>query len=126
MMDLVRLSRYQVSLKGFEGLKTIFMEDALSKRYIRQLKAVKNDSGVGGRYERFLPGWVNRVINLRFIKNLILKEESRRLLTEELESAGNFDALIYVNRFEAADMNKRSGRNNAYTVTMGADCDYLG
>lgn len=126
MMDLVRLSRYQVSLKGFEGLKTIFMEDALSKRYIRQLKAVKNDSGVGGRYERFLPGWMNRVINLRFIKNLILKEESRRLLTEEPEAAGNFDALIYVNRFEAADMNKRSGRNNAYTVTMGADCDHLG
>jgi len=23
-------------------------------------------------------------------------------------------------------MNKRSGRNNAYTVTMGADCDYFG
>lgn len=126
MVDLDRLSRYYPSLKGFDGLKTIFMEDALSKRYIRQLRAVRNDSGISGRYEGYLPGWVNRVINLRFLKNLILKEESKRLKTEELEAARNFDALIYVNRFETEDMNKRSGRNNAYTVTMGADCDYFG
>ena len=126
MVDLVRLSRYYPALKDFDGLKTIFMEDALSKRYIRQLRAVRNDSGIGGRYERFLPGWIRRVINSRFLKNLILKEESRRLLTEEPEAARNFDALIYVNKFEAADMNKQSGKNNAYTVTMGADCDYFG
>ena len=126
MLDLVRLSRYYPALKGFGGLKTVFMEDALSKRYLRQLRAVRNAAGIGGRYERYLPGWVCRIINSYPLKNLILREESRRLLAEELEAAGNYDALIYVNRLEAGDMNRRSGRNNAYTVTMGADCDYLG
>ncbi len=126
MMDLDRLSRYYASLRNFGGLKTIFMEDALSKRYMRQLRAVRNDSGIGGRYERFLPGWINRIMNHRSLKEFILKAESRRLMTEELEAANNYDALIYVNRSETEDMNKRSGRNNAYTVTMGADCDYFG
>ncbi len=126
MIDLVRLSRYHSALKDFNGLKTIFMEDALSKRYKRQLNAVRNDAGIGGRYEEFLPGWIKKIINLRGLKNHILKEEIRRLETEEPEAAENFDALIYVNRYETEDMNARSGRNNAYTVTMGADCDYFG
>ncbi|MBR5376271.1 MAG: glycosyltransferase, partial [Lachnospiraceae bacterium] len=126
MFDLVRTSRYIDALKGFDGLKTIFMEDALSKRYARQIKAVKNESGIGGRYEAFLPGWLCSIINSRHLKNFLLKEEIRRLLPEELEAAKNFDALIYVNRFEAGDMNKRSGKDNAYTVTMGADCDHFG
>ncbi len=126
MVDLDRLSRYYAALKDYDGLKTIFMEDALSKRYLRQLQAVRNESGPGGRYEGYLPGWIKRIIHLRFIRNLILKEESKRLWTEELTAARNFDALIYVNRFETEEMNRRSGRNNAYTVTMGADFDYFG
>ena len=56
----------------------------------------------------------------------ILKEESKRLEIEEFETANKYDALIYVNKFEAEEMNKRAGRNNAYVVTMGADCDYFG
>ena len=126
MIDLDRLSRYDAALKDFDGLKTIFMEDALSKRYIRQIRAVRHDSGIGGRYERYLPGWVSRIINTRLLKSHILKEESKRLKVEEVRAARRFDALIYVNRYEAQEMNKRSGRNNAYTVTMGADCDYFG
>ena len=126
MMDLDRLSRYHVSLRSFDGLKTIFMEDALSKRYMRQLAAVRNESGIGGRYEGYLPGWFRRIINSRHLKRFILKQESRRLMGEELEASRNFDALIYVNRFETEEMNKSSGRGNAYTVTMGADCDYFG
>ncbi len=126
LIDLVRLSQYHVTLKNFNGLAAIFMEDALSKRYIRQADAVKNSAGIGGRYEQFLPVWFNKIINLRGLKNYILKAESRRLNREELEAAQNYDALIYVNKFETEDMNIRSKRNNAYTVTMGADCDYFG
>ena len=126
MMDLIRLSQYQVSLKNFDGLATIFMEDALSKRYIRQANAVKSDAGIGGKYEQFLPGWFTKIINLRSLKNCILKAESKRLEIEELEASGKYDALIYVNKLETEDMNIRSEKNNAYTVTMGADCDYFG
>ena len=126
MVDLVRLSRYDEALKDFHGLKTVFMEDALSKRYLRQIRAVSNDAGISGKYEGYLPKWFTRIINSRLLRNLILKEESKRLEAEEREAAENYDALIYVNRFETEDMNKRSGRNNAYTVTMGADCDYFG
>lgn len=126
MMDLVRTSRYSVCLQGFKGLKTIFMEDALSRRYARQLAAVRNDAGIGGRYEQYLPGWVRRMVNSRALKVRILKAEIRRLEKEELEASRRYDALIYVNAAETEDMNRRSGRNNAYTVTMGADCDYFG
>lgn len=126
IIDMIRLSRYIRGIHNFKGHKILFMEDALSKRYIRQLRAISTESGIAGRFESNLPKVINKLINTRFFKNRILISESRRLEKEELYAAMHYDAVIYVNENEAKEMNQKSCRENAYTVTMGADCDYFG
>lgn len=126
IVDMIRLSPYYTAIKKFEGPKILFMEDALSKRYIRQIKAASTESGIAGRFSGNLPGFVNKAINSKALKNRILVSESKRLEKEELRAALNYDGVIYVNEIEANEMNQKSGKNNSYTVTMGADCDYFG
>ena len=126
IVDMIRLSPYFCAIKDYKGLKILFMEDALSKRYIRQMNAASTESGIAGRFGSNLPGFVNKVINSKTLKNRILKSESKRLEQEEVRAARNYDAMIYVNDIEVTEMNQKSGKNNSYTVTMGADCDYFG
>ena len=126
MVDMIRLSRYYYTIKDFDGPKVLFMEDALSKRYLRQIAAASSESRIAGRYESKLPGVVNTIINSKLAKNMILKAETKRLISEEVLAAKNYDSVIYVNKLEATEMNEKSGKKNSYTVTMGADCDYFG
>ena len=126
IIDMIRLSHYYMAIKDFKGPKVLFMEDALSKRYIRQLKATKSEAGIAGRFSSNLPSIVNKIINSKAFKNLILVSESKRLEKEELNAVLEYDSVIYVNKIEAMEMNQKSGKNNSYTVTMGADCDYFG
>lgn len=125
IIDMIRLSRYICAIQNFKGPKVLFMEDALSKRYIRQIAAASSESGIAGRFGSHLPWFVNKVINSRALKNHILMSESKRLEKEEVRAALNYDSVIYVNEIEAEEMNQKSGRKNSYTVTMGADCNYF-
>ena len=124
IIDMIRLSPYFCAIKDFKGMKVLFMEDALSKRYTRQIQAASTESGIAGRFGDNLPGFVNKLINSKALKNCILTSESKRLEKEEVRAAKKFDAVIYVNEIEAKEMNQKTGRRNSFTVTQGADCDY--
>ena len=126
MIDMIRLSRYYDCISDFSGLKTLFMEDALSKRYPRQMQTNNSKAAITGRYADNLPPFINNIVNSSALKNFVLKAETKRLLTEEVLAAKKYDAVFYVNSIEANEMNQKSGKNNSFTVTMGADCDYFG
>lgn len=123
-IDMIRLSPYFCAIEDFKGKKVLFMEDALSKRYIRQIEAASTASGIAGRFSSRLPGFLNKLINSKAFKNRILISESKRLEKEEVRAAKRYDAVIYVNEIEANEMNNKTGKNNCFTVTQGADCDY--
>lgn len=123
-IDMIRLSPYFSAIKNFKGIKVLFMEDALSKRYIRQIQAASTESGIAGRFGSNLPCFVNKFINSKVFKKRILISESKRLEKEEVRAARRYDAVIYVNEIEANEMNRKAGRKNSFTVTQGADCDY--
>lgn len=126
MIDMIRLSPYFCAIEDFKGPKVLFMEDALSKRYVRQLSATSSEAKIVGRYEGNLPTFVNKLVNSKVLKNRILKGEIERLEKEEVRVAKKYDAVIYVNALETKEMNQKSGCKNSFTVTMGADCDYFG
>lgn len=126
MIDMIRLSRYYDSIAEFDGPKVLFMEDALSKRYPRQMQTSNSKASITGRYESNLPDIVNRAVNSPALRNAVLKAETKRLIKEEILAAKKYDAVIYVNAIEAEEMNQKSGRKNSFTVTMGADCDFFG
>ncbi len=126
MIDMIRLSRYYDDIVDFEGPKVLFMEDALSKRYPRQMQTSNSKADITGRYADNLPPFINHVVNSSVMKNMVLRAETKRLLNEEVVAAKKYDAVFYVNSIEASEMNQKSGRNNSFTVTMGADCAYFG
>lgn len=126
MIDMIRLSRYYDAIKDFSGLKVLFMEDALSKRYPRQISAASSKADITGRYSSKLPAVVIHAVNSPVLRNVVLKAETRRLEKEEVTAARKFDSVLYVNSIEAEEMNRKSGKSNSFTVTMGADCDYFG
>ncbi len=123
-VDMIRLSQYYCAFRKFKGKKILFMEDALSKRYVRQIEYMDAESRIEGRYSNRIPRIVDRIINHRFLRNRILRSESKRLKREEVIAARRFDAVIYVNSIEAEEMNKTTGSQNSYTVTQGVDCEY--
>lgn len=126
IVDMIRLNRYFDALSEFKGVKVLFMEDALSKRYPRQLSNAGSKAEITGRYSGSLPPFINRMVNSSMLKNAVLMAETRRLIKEEVQAAKKYDSVIYVNAIEAGEMNEKSGRANSFTVTMGADCDYFG
>lgn len=126
MIDMIRLSRYYDVIKDFKGPKVLFMEDALSKRYPRQMQTNNSKAAITGRYADNLPPFINNIVNSAALKNVILRAETKRLLTEEVIAAKKYDAVFYVNSIEASEMNQKSGKKNSFTVTMGADCAYFG
>lgn len=126
MIDMIRLSRYYDEIVDYKGLKVLFMEDALSKRYPRQMKTNNSKASITGRYADNLPPFINNIVNSLVLKNTVLRAETKRLLTEEVVAAKKYDAVFYVNSIEAEEMNQKSGRKNSFTVTMGADCTYFG
>ena len=126
IVDMIRLSPYFCAVRDCKGPRLLFMEDALSKRYIRQIQAASTESGIAGRFGESLPGFVNRIINAKMFKNRILAGESRRLEKEEVRAARSYDSVIYVNAAEAREINQKSGRENSNTETMGPHCYYFG
>ena len=126
IVDMIRLSRYFNSLSDVKGKKVLFMEDALSKRYARQKQISNSKASIAGQYRKNLPPFINAAVNSSFIKKMILQGESRRLDKEEVFAAKKYDSVIYVNETETEEMNRKTGKGNSYTVTMGADCDYFG
>lgn len=124
--DMIRMNRYYDAIAHFKGLKILFMEDALSKRYPRQIARSGAKADITGRYGAHLPGFITKLVNSSALRNAVLMAETRRLVKEEVRAAKMYDAVIYVNSIEANEMNQKSGKNNSYTVTMGADCDFFG
>lgn len=126
ILDMIRLAQYKEALDSFDGLKILYMEDVLSKRYARQIQRGGDKSEIAGRFSDKVPNALNRIINMRILRNAVLREEAKRVMAEETEAVKHFDSVIYVNQIEADEMNAATGINNSYVVTMGADCDYFG
>ena len=126
MVDMIRLNHYYDALTDYQGPKILFMEDALSKRYPRQMQQKDSRADITGRYGAHLPKVIRNLVNSSALRKAVLTAETKRLEKEEVAAAKQYDSVIYVNSIEANEMNQKTGKNNSYTVTMGADCDFFG
>jgi len=105
MVDMIRLNHYYEALTDYHGPKILFMEDALSKRYPRQMQQKGSRADITGRYGAHLPKFITRIVNSAALRNAVLTAETKRLEMEEVEAARKFDSIIYVNSIEAGEMN---------------------
>ncbi|MBR5595925.1 MAG: glycosyltransferase [Lachnospiraceae bacterium] len=122
--DMIRLVSYANAFEK-EPVKKIFVEDdSLAKRYKRQILASKTGNVIG-QYGNNKSAIFNRVINIRTIKNAILRAEIKRIEKYEANCVGLFDYVTFISPIETREYNCRYKTKKAVTLTMGADVEYF-
>lgn len=123
IVDMIRLAPYIRAFDQCDCPKYLNIDDLLSKRYARQLES-NYSLGFFGAYSA-QSGKIGRMVeHFSWIKNRVLKSESKRVGRAELSYAQAFDKVFFVSELEAAEFNEISKIGNAYSVGMGVDVDY--
>lgn len=121
IVDMVRLAPYYDALKELNCKKIIDMDDMLSKRYKRQIGG-NTKTSIAGQYGSGMSGLLNRIIGLGFIKNNILRLESRLMQKAEVYYGQIYDSVIFVSQKECDELNGTIG-NKCVSVPMGVYMD---
>lgn len=124
LIDMIRLAPYLDSLGHYKGKKILCLDDLLSTRYREQLR-VGGAADFAGNYAGPAKGATGWLRGLRFIRNAVLRSESRRVERAELRYTAAVDAALVVSKAEAKLLNARTGIDNTYVTAMGVDVDYF-
>lgn len=124
MVDMIRLAPYYSSIKDLPSKKILDMDDLLSKRYERQSKNTTGNAQVLGTYEGQALGTGKRILKSNFVKNFVLKSESKRVARAEKRYGKMYDGVIFVSEHETKELNRVLGEEKAITVRLGVDYDY--
>lgn len=125
--DLPRLSPFVDCIKDLYCKKVLYMEDAFSVRYARQLKSLdilKKTGGVAGKYSVNFKGGVARLVANPILQKLVLKMESKRMRRLELDAPKIFDYVVLVSPDEVAKLAEDTGIENIVAVPLGVDCSF--
>lgn len=117
IVDMVRLAPYYDAFKGLDCKKIIDMDDMLSKRYTRQIGG-NTKTSVAGQYGSGMSGFLNSIIGLSFIKNSILRFESKLMEKAEIKYAQMYDSVVFVSQKECDELNSKIGYKSV-AVPMG-------
>lgn len=124
--EMIRTCTYFESFKESDALKLANLDDLLSTRYQRQLLSTNSEASFTGAYGGKLPGWINKITSGKFVKNIVLRMESKRCRKWEDMFYELYDYSLMTSNIERDILNKRMKGNKAKTLTVGVDCDYYG
>jgi len=105
IVDMVRLAPYYLAFQKLNAKKILYMEDLLSERYKRQLES-SYKSSIAGQYRANLSTGFLKLIEIKNIKNLILKIEKSLMYSAELKYANIYEKVIFVSSKEANKLNE--------------------
>ena len=123
IIDMVRLVPYFDDLPVDSIKKILIEDDLLAKRYRQQLKT-SGEGNITGYLSSSMPGLLNSIVSCRFVKNIILKTEIKRLDRYEKCLPNKFDYITFISPIEAEEFNRQNDTDKAVTLTMGADIEY--
>lgn len=122
--DMIRLAPYVHSLKN-ESVKKILMEDdLLAKRYRRQM-AVTKGGNISGYLYSSIPSVINKLTDITWLRNSILRIEAGRLERYERSSVDWFDYITFVSPIETREYNRMHNTEKGITLTVGTDVAYF-
>lgn len=121
IVDMVRLAVYHKALENYSCQKILDIDDMLSKRYKRQLNAISSKSNIAGNYYKRLPVLCQKLLNLVFIKKMVLKTEIPRMERAEKYYSDLYDNVIFVSAIETKEFNEKYHTDKAVTVSLGVD-----
>ena len=124
--EMIRTCTYYDAFMDCKAVKLANLDDLLSTRYERQLSSRYSAASFTGAYGGKLPGWMKRFTSWKFIKNIVLRMESKRCRKWENIFYQKFDYSLMTSNVERDILNNRMNGDKAKTLTVGVDCDYYG
>ena len=122
--DMVRLSMYKNAVL-LETRKILMMDDILSKRYRRQIKANNGNGNIFGYYNRFMPKFITGIFSNNLLKNFILNFEAKRMEKWEIDSCSKFDCITLVSQKETMELQNKTLKDNIICVPMVVEDKYF-
>jgi glycosyltransferase involved in cell wall biosynthesis len=98
----------------------------LSIRYERQLDMDMATINPYGAYLYSLPGLIRKILSLKVLKKIILKNEVKLLRNYERNISQIYDKTVFVAEREANLLNKELNFNKAIAIPLGVDVEYFG
>lgn len=124
-VDMIRLAPYYYAIKNAKAKKILDIDDALSKRYRRQLASLNEKTIIAGQYNERLPLWIQNILKYTTIKRAVLKFEIPRMEKAETVFSNLYDNVVFVSSVETEEFNKKIGSEKAVTIAMGVDYKYF-
>lgn len=121
IVDMARLASYFTEMETFRCKKILDMDDTLSKRYTRQLKALTSKTVIAGQYHEKLPVFLQKLLQLSLVKKAVLRAEIPRMERMEKNAADLFDRIFFVSPIETDAYNQKYGTDKAVAVGLGVD-----
>lgn len=122
--DMIRLAPYVHAFRNESVRKILIEDDLLAKRYRRQMAAGKGGN-IAGYLSKSVPGLMNKLTDISWIRNFVLRMEAKRLDKYEEKSVHWFDYVTFVSPIEMREYNQTHNTNKAITLTVGTDVDYF-
>lgn len=120
IFDMLRLAPYMREATG-RAKCILDLDDLLSVRYSRQLRARGADAGIAGKYAGAMSPITERLLCHGRVGRLILKSEQKRVARAELRYAKAADGVILVSAKETAKLNHALEKALTVTVPTGVD-----
>ena len=121
--DMIRLAPYVHCLENESVKKILIEDDLLAKRYRRQISAGKGGN-IAGYLSNSVPGIVNKLTNLKCLRDAILRIEAKRLDRYEKKSVDWFDYITFVSPIEMREYNRLHNTTKGIVLTVGTDVKY--
>lgn len=123
--DLARTAEYVRDLDSNNFIKILEMQDLISKRYIRQAKAVNNSESPFGAYTNKIPHILRKFVTMKRLTRCILEYEGKLLSEYEIKVSEDFKNIILVSKNESDKLNSIIGREKCICVPLGVDYEYF-
>lgn len=120
--DLIRTTEY---LKDYNGFKIADLQDLLSLRYEKQLLVNIKTINPYGAYLFRLPAIIQRLLQLAFVKRVVMRIEIRLLQKFEKNVGFQYDRVMFVAKREGDIYNSILGIKKSLIVPLGVSIDYL-
>lgn len=122
--DMIRLAPYVRSFADEPVRKILIEDDLLAKRYRRQMTVTKGGN-ISGYLSSSVPSLINKLTDVTWIRNSILRIEAKRLDRYEKKSVDWFDYVTFISPIEMREYNRTHRTEKGITLTVGTNIKYF-
>lgn len=120
--DMVRTTEY---IRDVQAFRIADLDDRISLRYQRQLRADLSGLNPYGAYLNTLPSMLQKIMLWQPIKKYVIENEIKLLQKYELEISRACDKTVLVAKNEADTLNSELKKDKAISVPIGVDTEYF-